>query len=263
MNRQKKNPNQSASETEKFQEKEGEQRIELRSGEVQELMTRPSGAILKSGITVILVLVLAFFASSLFISYPEEMNTTAKLFPSLDIEHLDAPSDGHLIWVVDSMSIDVKKGDTLAQVVHHTVDTICIVCHVDGHAFKADALERNIDIKAGQHLFYVSKDNTDGKKREVHGVIYLPRDSCSVLRLGQTTEVNFNGFSCPFVITEFGRIANEEGRYPIGITYVDSLNLFNNVEPERSFVTIKMSNQTVFEKFFAKQLNFLNRYKIN
>ena len=263
MNRQKNNSNQSVSETEKFHKKEVKQSIELRRGEVQELMTRPPGAILKSGISVILVLVLVFFASSLFVVYPENMMATAKIFPSLNIEHLDAPSDGHMIWVVDGMSIDVKKGDTLAKVVNHIVDTVCIVSHVEGFAFKADALERNIDIKAGQHLFYVSKDNDDAKKREVHGVIYLPRDSSSALRLGQTTEVNFNGISCPFVITEFGKIANEEGKYPISITYVDSLNFFNNVEPEISLVTIQMSNQTVFEKFFAKHLNFLNRYKIN
>lgn len=164
--------------------------IELRSGEVQELMSRPPGVILKSGITIILVLVIVFFASSYFIVYPEKMTTTATLFPSMDIECVEAPIDGRLAWVLEGMDTDVKKGDTLAIVVCQPADTLCFTSMNDGHAFKADVLERNMDVKAGQHLFYISKIDTNEQKHEVRGVIYLPADSSSILRLGQVVDIN-------------------------------------------------------------------------
>lgn len=263
MNKQKKNSNISEFDNGSLLKKEDGQRIELRSDEVQELMTRPPRAILRCGITVILILVIIFFCLSFFIVYPEKMTTMAKIFPPMDIECLDAPSDGRLLWVADGMSIDVKEGDTLAILAHHSTDTTLIISYVDGHAYKADALERNSDIKAGQRLFYITRSNNNNQKHKVHGVIYLARDSSSMLRLGQTIYVSCKGVSYPFEITEFGRIANNDGKYPIGITYTDSLNLFNNIEPERSVVTIKMSNQTIFKKFFSKHLNILNKFKIN
>jgi len=244
-------------------EKENKKKIELRSGEVQELIGRPPAAILKSGITVILFFVVSFFISSFFIVYPEQMTATAKLFPSMDIDCVNSPSDGRLLWVIDNMNADVAKGDTLAKIINYSADTSCLVSSVDGHAFKADVLEKNMDIKAGQRLFFISRTVNIGQKHEIHGVIYLPIDSISVLRLGQVAEVNYKGFSYPFVVSEFGSIANDEGKYPITVSYVDSLNLFNNVEPETCVAKIKMSNQTVFEKFFAKRLNVLNKYKIN
>ena len=241
--------------------KEAKDQIELRSGEVQELMTRPPSAILKSGITVVLIFVVVLFVSSYFIVYPEQMTGTAKLFPAMEVEYMDAPSDGHLLWVTDSMNTNVKKGDTLAVISHYS-DTTCLVCHVDGHAFKADVLERNMDVKAGQHLFYISLTDDDEQKREVRGVIYLPADSSSVLRIGQVVDINYKGISYPFVIKEFGSIANEKGRHPISISYVDSLRLFKNIEPEVCMAKIQSSNQTIFDKFFAKRLNLLDKYKV-
>lgn len=242
---------------------DGKTKIELRSGEVQELMGRPPSAILKSGITIILILVVSFFVSSLFLVYPEQMTVTAKLFPSMDIEYMDSPFDGHLVWVTDSMNTDVAEGDTLAMIVRHPADTICLVCHVEGHAYKADFMEKNMTIVAGQRLFCVSKTDNADQKHNVNGVIYLPYDSSSVLKLGQIANVNYKGASFPFVIAEFGKIANEEGKQPIRITYIDSLNYFNNIEPEICVAVIQKSTQTIFEKFFAKRLNILNNYKIN
>jgi len=78
----------------------------------------------------------------------------------------------------------------------------------------------------------------------------------------QTTEIEYKGHSYSFVISEVGNITNEEGKIPISISYVDSFYSFKNIETEKCMAKISLSEQTVFEKFFAKRLNFLNRYKI-
>lgn len=263
MNKQEKNkPSVVVSGVVKSKKKEAKDQIELRSGEVQELMTRPASTILKSGITIILFFVVVLLTFSYFIVYPEQMTVKAKLFPALEVEYMNAPSDGHLLWLTDSMATNVKKGDTLAILIHNQADTMCLVCHVDGQAFKVDVLERNMDVRAGQHLFFISKANNDEQKHEVRGVIYLNSDSSSVLRFGQVVDINYKGISYPFVIKEFGSIANDKGKYPISISYVDSLKLFKNIEPEVCIAKIQTSNQTIFEKFFAKRLNVLDKYRI-
>lgn len=263
MNKQEKNkPSVVVSGVVKSKKKEAKDQIELRSGEVQELMTRPASAILKSGMSIILFFVVILLTSSYFIVYPEQMIVTAKLFPVFEVEYMDAPSDGHLLWVTDGMDTNVEKGDTLAILIHNQADTMCLVCHVDGQAFKVDILEKYMDVRAGQHLFYISKVNNGERKHEIRGVIYLHTDSSSVLSLGQVVDINYKGISCPFVIKEFGSITNDKGKYPISISYVDSLKLFNNIEPEVCMAKIQTSNQTIFEKFFAKRLNVLDKYRI-
>lgn len=241
--------------------KENSSNIELRSGEVQELMNRPPGLILKSGITVILMLVIVFFALSSFLTYPEQLTTTAKLFPAMPMECVESPIDGRLAWVINGLNRDVKKGDTLAMICH-SADTMYLTSKVNGRAYLTDVLERNMIVKAGQSLFKIAEVINKKQTRKVHGVIYLPIDSVLVLKSGQIAEVNYKGASFPFQISEFGSIANKEGKYPISITFVDSLNNFNNIESENCMAMIKMSNQTVFEKFFAKQLNILNKYRV-
>lgn len=244
-------------------EKKSNPNIELRCGEVQELMSKPPTAILKSGIAIIMVFVASFFALSFFIIYPEKMITTVKILPSVDVDYLSSPIDGHLIWMIKGMNTDVTKGDTLAIISHYPADTLYLISGFKGHAYKVDVLEKNINVKAGQRLFYISKKVNDEHAHKIYGVIYLPVDSTSVLRLGQITEVNYKGGAYPFVISEFGSVANEEGKYPISITYDDTLHLFTNIEPEYSIAKIQISNQTVFEKFFAKRLNILDKYKVN
>lgn len=233
--------------------------IELRSGEVQELMSRPPSTILRTGITIILLFVVSFFVASFYMVYPEQMTVMVKLFPSVDVEYVNSPTDGHLLWVIDNMNADVAKGDTLALIVQQPADTICLVSLVDGQAFKTDVLEKNMIITTGQRLFCMSKTSIDERKHKVHGFFYLPVDSSSVLKMGQKVEVNHKGCSYSFLITEFGRIANDEGRIPINISYIDSLGLFANIETETCVARIRTSSQTIFEKFFAKRLNFLDK----
>jgi len=240
-----------------------EEKIELRSGEVQELMGRPPSAILKSGITVILVFVVMFFSASFFIVYPERIAVTARLFPSEDVTYMNSPADGRLLWVIDSMSAEVSAGDTLARIALHNADTACIVCNADGRVFKTDVLEKNMEVCSGQPLFHLSEKGSGSMLHEVRGVIYLPADSFSVLRIGQKANIMYKGHSHPFVITEFGKIANDEGRYPVSISRVDSLGLFDNVEPEVCLATVQVANQTVFEKFFAKRFNIVDKYRVN
>ena len=217
--------------------KENSSNIELRSGEVQELMSRPPGIILKSGITVILMLVIVFFALSSFLTYPEQLTTTAKLFPAVPMECVESP-------------------------ICHSADTMYLTSKVDGRAYLTDVLERNMIVKAGQSLFKIAEVVNKKQTRKVHGVIYLPIDSVLVLKSGQIAEVNYKGVSFPFQISEFGSIANKEGKYPISLTFVDSLNIFTNIESENCMTMVRMSNQTVFDKFFAKQLNILDKYRV-
>lgn len=243
--------------------KEESTKIELRSGEVQELMRRPPAAILRSGITVIFFFVVLFFTASFFIVYPDNVIKTAKLYPSMDIDYVNSSIDGRLLWVIDSMNTAVTQGDTLAKMLCFPTDTVYVISPIDGHAFKVDVLEPNMDIKAGQHLFCISKTDNVGQTHKVCGAIYLPADSASMLRLGQLLEISFHGRTFPFVISEFGKIFNEEGEYPIMISFIDSLNCINNVEPVTCSAKIQMSNQTIFEKFFAMRMNIFDKYKIN
>lgn len=236
--------------------------IELRSAEVQELMNKPPSAILKSGISVILFLVISFFVSSFYVVYPERMTIMAELLPSAEIEYINSLSDGYLLWVIDSMKTKVAKGDTLIKMIQFTSDTVCIVNQTDGYAYKMDVLEKNMNIKSGQQLFCISRNIDDYKKHEVNGIIYLPRDSASFLKQGQVFELNYKGSSYLFFIKDFGRIANSDGRYPIKITYVDSLGIFNSIQSEICIAQASISNQTVFQRFFARQLNFKNKYKL-
>jgi len=247
----------------KSKKNEDSTKIELRSGEVQELMNRPPAAILRSGITVIFFFVVLFFAASFFIVYPDKMTTTVKLYPSMDIDYVNSSIDGRLLWVIDSMNIAVAQGDTLAKILCFPTDTVYVISTVDGYAFKVDVLVPNMDIKAGQHLFCISKTDNVGQTHKVCGAIYLPADSASILRIGQLLEISFHGRTYPFVISEFGEIVNEDGDYPIMISFIDSLNRINNVEPVTCSAKILMSNQTIFEKFFAKRMNIFDKYKIN
>ena len=137
--------------------KENSSNIELRSGEVQELMSRPPGIILKSGITVILMLVIVFFALSSFLTYPEQLTTTAKLFPAVPMECVESPIDGKLAWVINGLNRDVKKGDTLAMICH-SADTMYLTSKVDGRAYIGILLVKLIE----GHMDIESRYASDG-----------------------------------------------------------------------------------------------------
>ena len=242
-------------------DKEYNTKIELPSGEVQELMTRPPSAILSVGITIISVFVVSFFVSSFFIVYPEQMEASARLFPSVEMDYMDSPDKGRLLWVIDSMESKVSKGDTLAKIIRYSTDTLCLVSNCDGTAYKVDAWRTNIDIEAGQRLFFISKNVKEKRIHKVHGVVYIPVSNMSFLREGQVVMVNYSGIKKTFTISDFGSITNHEGTRPVCIMSVDSVNLFNNIEDVTCNAEIQISNSTVFESFFARRLNFFDRYK--
>lgn len=111
-------------------------------------------------------------------------------------------------------------------------------------------------------MFYISEKEDSLHENKIYGVIYLPFDSIPILRVGQVTEVYYEGLSYPFLISDFGNIANEEGKFPISLIYVDTMNIFTIIKQENCIAKIQMSNQTIYKKLFAHRLNILNSYKI-
>lgn len=120
-----------------------EKNIELRSEEVQEILTRPPHALVRWGITVFFIVLVIFFIGGYFFKYPDVINSSI----TITTEHPP-------VWIV------ARANGKIKEVYHHDRDSVkegSIIAVLDNPARTADAMWLKRELKN-----YTSIDSIKG-----------------------------------------------------------------------------------------------------
>ena len=93
-----------------------EENIELRSDEVQEIMSRTPNWMIRRGMTLIFLLIALFLFMAWFIQYPDVISGNAIITTTTPPLRLIAKSGGELNAVLIADNASVKKGQTIASI---------------------------------------------------------------------------------------------------------------------------------------------------
>ena len=102
-------------------EKEELSKIEIRSEEVQEILGKPPRWIIRSGITVILVVVLSILAGSWFFKYPDIITSQITLITENPPATLQAKSSGKITQIFYKENSNVQK-DSVIAIIENTAN---------------------------------------------------------------------------------------------------------------------------------------------
>ena len=96
-------------------DKEEAERIELRSEEVQEILSQPPAWIIRWGITVILFVIISIIAGSWFIKYPDTVPATITIITETPPNSVYARSTGNVTFFIEDQQV-VSKNQLLGVI---------------------------------------------------------------------------------------------------------------------------------------------------
>ncbi len=227
--------------------------IELRSEEVQELMGKIPPAIIRVGISMVLLFVVLLIALSCFVKYPEVMTVEAKLYNTNNIMEVRAGASGWYHTFRELRMKRVAKGDTLFGVMANMEDKNIIykVAETDGYAFPCGILQNGVFLQKDSIVCLIA----DTVQAGLTAMAEIGADARGRIREGMSVETEVNGISANGHIAEISEYPN-----PLSGTYSIIMEFENVTELRRMLVynkttatDIKVDEQTIFDKFFAKR----------
>ncbi len=231
--------------------------IELRSEEVQELMGNIPPAILRVGISMVLVFVVVLITASCFVKYPEVLTVDAELRNTNSICEVRADIAGKYHVYGEKMSVRrVAEGDTLFGIAVKGKEQIMYsVAPSDGYVYPCGLL---------QDRGYVRKDSVicllaDTVNGGLTASANIGQDVRNMMRENMSVEANIDGITVQgriAIIAEYPNPLNNT--YAMRIEFEDTPELKGMLFYNRSVaVGIKVDEKTILDKFFA------GRMKIN
>lgn len=230
--------------------------LELRSEEVQELMGKIPPAILRVGISVILVFVILIYIASNFIKYPDIIAIPIVAKNVNCMAEIKAVKSGLLIgshiW-----HGHVCMGDTLAIIAVNSndiIDTICIKSPFTGILYPCDTF---------QEMDYVNENDVlcvvvDSIKNMITAKAYISADLKKKIVPDMTIESNIDNNMLQGRVISIAEYAN-----PANKTYNMTIVFENSKELENAIIwnchtnaKIKITERSVFDKFFKDRIFF-------
>ncbi len=92
------------------------EQLELRSEEVEEILSTPPNWMTRWGITVVFFVILMVLAASCVISYPDVITSKIKITTEIPVEKIEAKSSGRIVKLLVEDQQEVKQGQILAVI---------------------------------------------------------------------------------------------------------------------------------------------------
>jgi len=149
-----------------------EEKIELRSEEINEIFGKRPNVMVRYGILLILFILILFFSFSMVINYPQLIDAELKICYQ-DIEtQIYSPSEGVIDSIYKSNNCIVRKDDTLASISSNNSKYL-ITSKIDGRLHFTYFWSKNTEVTNKQHLFNIVPANFDN----LIGILKVPINS--------------------------------------------------------------------------------------
>ena len=130
--------------------------LSTRCEEIQEIMGRPPGWMLRWGILVIFLIVCALLIGCYFIRLPQTLPIKVYARTDIQSDSTFAKSNGHIASIMKSNSTVITKGDTILSCSNDTcMDYICV----------------GDKVNAGEVLFYIDTDRQNCQLLSCYGFL--------------------------------------------------------------------------------------------
>jgi len=228
--------------------------IELRSEEVQELMGKIPPAILRVGISVILVFVILIFIASNFIKYPDIISVPIVAKNVNRMSEIKSVKSGILVDVHMEYG-RVCMGDTLAKVEVSNdgiIDTVCVKSPFTGVIFPCDSF---------QEMDYVDEDDVlcvvvDTIKNKITAKASISAGLKKKIVSGMLVESMIEDKIMQGKVVSIADYANPtKETYRMTIVFENSKVVENSIFwSYHTNAKIKKNEVSVFEKFFKDRI---------
>lgn len=229
------------------------QNVELRSEEVQELMGKIPPAILRVGISFILLFVILIYVASNFVKYPDIISTSIVAKNVNYVEEVKASASG---MVIES-NMDyghVCKGDTLVIIKVNKKgeqDKLFITSPISGIVYPCDVFQKYDYVEENSVLCVV----VDSVKEKIDAKAYATADVRIHLTKGMPVEASIHNNTLTGTITNVANYANPyNGTYVISMEFNAPKELDNAVVWNiHTYAEIRTSECSVFDKFLKER----------
>lgn len=228
--------------------------IELRSGEVQELMGKIPPVILRVGISFILIFVILIYIACNIVKYPDIISFPIVARNVNCMSEICSLKSGLLIETNIKYG-HVNRGSILAKIEVRNVekiDTLSLKSPVSGIICPCDTFHENDYIEKNSVLCVV----VDSINDKIAAKAYVPIELRNKIYIGMDVETSINNNAIGGKITSIADYANpQKGTYTITMEF-ESFPQFNHTIIWNSHVNakIKVTERSVFEKFIKDRL---------
>ncbi len=226
--------------------------IELRSEEVQELMGRVPPAILRIGISLVLLFVVLLLAVSCFVKYPETLSVSACAGNTNAITEIRTEAAGLYRAHDDALVRKVSPGDTLFAIATRGAGLQYAVAPQAGYVYPCGKV---------QDGDYVHRDSVvcllaDSVGKELTATAEIGQDIRRSVRAGMRVEAVVNGISVRGTVTRISTFPSPlDGTYALRMVFEENAELAGMLFCNKPIsVSILTDERTVFDKFFAGRL---------
>lgn len=223
--------------------------LELRSEEVQELMSKRPSWILRRGIGVILFLLGCAFVACKYVPYTDELQVNVIIPPNIQSKRFVNTKDGEILYLKQGLQTKALRGDTLV-IIAYSDDTISFISPFDGLVYKSGVFKNGDIISAGELSVAVSDGNIMSTKSYAYS--YVNAEQISKLKYGMVMTTDNHQHS--YKIKELSPIPNEKGWYTV--VYVENFKKSEvNIVKQEKTGYIQLDSSNVYDKFFAQRIN--------
>lgn len=224
--------------------------IELRSGEVQELMGKIPPAIIRVGISVILIFVILIYIASNYIKYPDIISIPIVAKNVNYVTEIKPIKSGVLIEANYEYG-SVDKGYTLAKLVTNSIDmkdTIILTAPFAGVIYPCDTFHENDYIEKNTALCVL----VDSIRNKITAKGYISTDYRNRITIGMEVESSINNNSIEGKVTSIANYANpNNGTYTINMEFETPEELNHTIVWNLHIdAKIIVTERSVFDKFF-------------
>lgn len=188
------------------------QPIDIHTEDLQEIITKVPGWILRWGITVFFGILLMFIAISVFVRYPDTIKGDLKLNTSGTLIFVNTAVTGRVVKLSVKQGAVVKQGQPLAVITtsDNAAGEYTLTAPGDGKIGFIGILQQGSFIKANQEVFIIHPD-----KEPFFGIMQIPANSINKIKIGQQVLINLRNYPAE----EYGQlkgaisyIADEPGK---------------------------------------------------
>jgi len=239
-----------------------QQRNELISNEMQELISYRPHWIIRKGNALFLVVFMLFLASTFLIKYPNVINGSLKLTAINAPRLLLAQTECKIEELLVNNDEEVTQGQPLAILQSTAWDSRdTIVAPEDGKVLFASLLEKNQLLSEGQELFY-----TQPKECSYFGQLMVSQTSWRKVKIRQRVLVRFEAYPSDVFgyitgeITHISNVSTENDSFLIKVEFPNGLQTNYNKEiPFRNNLSAKADviteNQKLLDRFLDQFRN--------
>ncbi len=154
---------------------------ELRSEKVRNIVGKIPPLLLRIGITIISVIIIAVLIVAYYFPYKEYKAVEVELFCRPAFQRVAMPEDGNVFIMISSMK--VKKDQLICYIQTGTDSIIKLYTHSDGKII-FDCIQGDF-LKKEKEIYTIIPDSI----KSVYGIAYIPEEDISRIHVGQ--QVNF------------------------------------------------------------------------